>query len=45
MMDRFIVTMRHKDLEFQLCSFKEELCFTLLCPDKMHEKDLRHRML
>ena len=44
-MDRYTVTMRHEHLEFLLRSFKEELCFALLCPDKTHEKDLRHRML
>ena len=43
-MDRYTVIMRHKHLEFLQCSFKEELCFALLCPDKTHEKDLRHRM-
>ena len=42
--DRYTVTMRHKLLEFLQCSFKEGLCFALLCPDQTHEKDLRHRM-
>ena len=45
MMDRYTVTMRHKRFEFLLCSFKEELYFALLCPDKTHEKDLKRRML
>ena len=45
MMDRYTVTMRHKHLEFLQCSFKEELCFALLCPDQTHEKDLKRRML
>ena len=44
-MDRYTVTMRHKHLEFLLCSFKEELCFALLCPDQTREKDLKRRML
>ena len=44
-MDRYTVTMRQKHLEFLLCSFKEELCFALLCPDQTHEKDLESRML
>ena len=44
-MNRCTVTMRHENLEFLLCSFKEELCFALLCPDQTHEKDLNHRML
>ncbi len=44
-MDRYTVTMRHKHFEFLQCSFKEELCFALLCPDKTHEKDLKRRML
>ena len=44
MMDRRIVNMRHKRFDFPPCSFKKELCFALLCPDKTHEKDLKHRM-
>ena len=44
-MDRYTVTMRHKHFEFLQCSFKEELCFALLCPDQTHEKDLKRRML
>ena len=44
-MDRCTVTMRYKHLGFLQYSFKEELCFALPCPDKTHEKDLRHRML
>ena len=44
-MDRYTVIMRHKHLEFLQCSFKEELCFALLCPDQTHEKDLESRML
>ena len=43
-MDRYTVTMRQKHLEFLLCSFKEELCFALLCPDKMRERDQKHAM-
>ncbi len=44
-MDRYTVTMRHKHFEFLQCSFEKELCFALLCSDKTHEKDLKHRML
>jgi hypothetical protein len=44
-MNRYTDIMRHKHLEFLLCSFKEELCFALLCPEKTHEKDLERRML
>ena len=44
-MDRYTITMRQKHLEFLQCSFKEELCFALLCPDQTHEKDLKPRML
>lgn len=44
-MDRYTVTMCHKHFEFLQCSFKEQLCFALLCPDKPHEKDLKRRML
>ena len=44
-MDRYTITMRHKRLEFLQCSFKEELCFALLCPNQTHEKDLKHQML
>ena len=43
--DRYTITMRHKHLEFLQCSFKEELCFALLCPDQTNDKDLKHRML
>ena len=43
--DRYTVTMRHKHLEFLQCSFKEELCFALLCLDQTHEKDLKRRIL
>ena len=42
-MDRYTVTMRHKHFEFLMCSFKQELCFALLCSDKTHEKDLKHQ--
>ena len=43
-MDRTAVTMRRKHLEFMQCSFKEELYFALLCPDKTHGKDLERFM-
>ena len=42
-MDRYTVTMRHKHLEFLLCSFKQELRFALRCPEKMHGRDLKHQ--
>ena len=40
-MDRYTVTMRHEHLEFLLCSFKQELCFALRCPEMMHGKELK----
>ena len=43
--DRYTVTMRQNHQEFLQCSFEEELCFALLCPDQTHEKDLKRRML
>ena len=43
-MNRYTDIMRHKHLEFLQCSFKEELCLALLCPDKTHEIDLKRRM-
>ena len=42
-MDRYTVVMRHKTLEFLQLGL-EELSFALPCPDKTHEKDLKHRM-
>ena len=42
-MNRYTVTMRHKHLEFLLCSFKQELRFALRCPEKMHGRDLKHQ--
>ena len=44
-MDRCIAVMCYQHPVFLLRSFKEELCFALLCPDKTHEKDLKRRML
>ena len=44
MMDRRTVITLRKSLGFLLCSFKEELCFALLCPDKTQENDPKHRM-
>ena len=41
-MDRYTVTMRHEHHEFLLCSFKQELCFALRCPEMMHGRDLKH---
>ena len=35
-MIRNTATMRHEHLEFLLCSFKQELCFALRCPEMMH---------
>lgn len=44
-MDRYTVTMRHEHLEFLLCSFKQELCSVLLCPEMTHERDLKQPAL
>ena len=44
-MDRYTVTMRHEHLEFLLCSFKQELCSALLCPEMTHEQDLKQPAL
>ena len=44
-MERYSVTMRHKLQELRWYSFSMKLCSALLCPDKTHEKDLKHRML
>ena len=35
--------MHHEHHEFLLCSFKQELCFALQCPEMMHGRDLKHR--
>ena len=40
-MIRNTATMRHEHLEFLLCSFKQELCFALRCPEMMHGKELK----
>ena len=41
-MIRNTVTMRHEHIEFLLCSFKQELCFTLRCPEMMHGRNPQH---
>ena len=35
------MTIRHKHLEFLLCSSKKELRFALQCPEKMRVRDLK----
>ena len=44
-MDRYTVIMRHEHLEFLLCSFKQELCSALHCPEMTHERDLKQPAL
>jgi hypothetical protein len=41
-MIRTTIALRHKHLEFLLCSFKHELRFALQCPEKMRVRDQMH---
>ena len=41
-MIRNIMVIRHKHLEFLLCSLKKELRVALQCPEKMRVRDLKH---
>ncbi len=38
-MIRTTTVIRHKHLEFLLCSFQHELRFALQCPEKMRVRD------
>ncbi len=40
-MIRTTIALRHKHLEFLLCSLKKELRVALQCPEKMRVRDLK----